>query len=410
MHFKCIISILAVGADNPVQYIVSKKTLMVFLKSYIFLFRKIYMNRKIPTKNEMMALLRSGKVELRPLAIRFLEGRAATVDLQKFDAVVEVSWRDKKARFALECRALSTPKAFRDGVGLLKSTPLPKGSFPLLFLPFLADNQLRELEREGISGLDLCGNGVIAVPGLFAVCRSGGKNRFSSSAAIKNIYRKNSAMVGRVFFSRNAFDTVQAICDAVNRQNPLVASGLKKPMSLSTVSKALKSLEEDLILTRKGRIRLIQPDKLLEKLAWNYDLPATRERVQLKVSGETETIREMLKTQSRKLRLPIIATGTTSVGKYAVMQRGDRFSVYCPDIEPLLEQMPAASRTDRFPNIELVETEDETVYFDARQADDFLWASPLQVYLELMAGDKRDQETAEQVKSLIISEINSVTA
>jgi hypothetical protein len=40
-------------------------------------------------------------------------------------------------------------------------------------------------------------------------------------------------------------------------------------------------------------------------------------------------------------------------------------------------------------------TEDETVYFDARQEKDFWWASPVQVYLELMAGDKRDQETAD---------------
>ena len=54
-------------------------------------------------------------------------------------------------------------------------------------------------------------------------------------------------------------------------------------------------------------------------------------------------------------------------------------------------------------NIELIETEDETVYFDPRQRGDFVWASPVQTYLELMAGDKRDQETAEQVKSYIMS-------
>ncbi|MBI9082135.1 MAG: hypothetical protein JEZ11_00975 [Desulfobacterales bacterium] len=368
------------------------------------------MNRKAPTKSEMMALLRGGKVELRPLSIHFLEGRSEKKDKGKLDALVEVSWLGNKARFAVECRALSTPKAFRDGIGLLKSTPLPKGYFPLLFLPFLTDNQLRELEREGISGLDLCGNSVVVVPGLFAVFRSGGKNLFSSSAPIKNIYRKNSAMVGRVFFYQSVFHTVQEICAAVNRQNPLVASGRKKPMSLSTVSKALKTLEEDLIISRKGAIRLIQPDKLLEKLAESYGMPAVKERVQLKVPGALETIRAMLMAHSSRLGLPIVATGTTSVEKYAVMQRGDLFSVYCPDIESLLAQLPASSQTDRFPNLELIETEDETICFDARQVEDFLWASPVQVYLELMAGDKRDRETAEQVKSLIISEINSVTA
>jgi hypothetical protein len=67
----------------------------------------------------------------------------------------------------------------------------------------------------------------------------------------------------------------------------------------------------------------------------------------------------------------------------------------------MLERIPG-NQGDRFPNLELVETEDETVYFDARKKEDFWWASPVQVYLELMAGDKRDRETAEQVRSLLL--------
>ena len=78
------------------------------------------------------------------------------------------------------------------------------------------------------------------------------------------------------------------------------------------------------------------------------------------------------------------------------MQRGDLLSVYCPRLDTLLEKLPGG-RLDRFPNLELLETEDETVYFDSREEENFWWASPVQGCLELMAGDKRDQETAEQV-------------
>ncbi|MBW2311723.1 MAG: winged helix-turn-helix domain-containing protein, partial [Deltaproteobacteria bacterium] len=123
---------------------------------------------------------------------------------------------------------------------------------------------LQELEREGISGIDLCGNGVVIVPGMFAVFRSGGKNRFPASAPIKNIYRKNSSMVGRVFVVRPVFNAVQDVCSEINQRNMLVNRW--DPMSLSTVSKALKTLEQDLIVERRGAIRLLQPDKLLEKL------------------------------------------------------------------------------------------------------------------------------------------------
>ena len=220
----------------------------------------------MPTEREMIDQLRRGKVSLPPLSFRFLEGRSEAGGNRRLDAWVEASWRESTARFAVECKSLSTPKAFQDGLNLLKAVSLPKGYRPMLFMPFLSERQLQELDREGISGIDLCGNGVVVVPGMFSVFRSGEKNRFSSSAPIKNIYRKNSSMVGRIFLARSGYDTVQEICAEINRRNMLVNRWDKRPMSLSTVSKSLKTLEEDLIVERTGFIRLLQPDKLLEKL------------------------------------------------------------------------------------------------------------------------------------------------
>ncbi len=136
----------------------------------------------------------------------------------------------------------------------------------------------------------------------------------------------------------------------------------------------------------------------------NYTPPNIKERVRLKVPEEIGTIEELLRKESQELGLPLVAAGTSSVGRYAVMQRGDLLSVYCPRLDMLLERL-SGSQSDRFPNIELVETEDETVYFGSRQKGNFWRASPVQVYLELMAGDKRDQETAEQVKSYIMNNL-----
>ena len=249
---------------------------------------------------------------------------------------------------------------------MLKSLSLSKGCWPMLFLPFLSEGQLKEMEREGISGIDLCGNSVVIVPGIFAVFRSGGKNRFSSSAPIKNVYRKNSSMVGRVFLARPGYETVQEICSEINQRNMLVNSWDKRPMSLSTVSKSLKTLGEDLIVERTGIIRLLQSDKLLEKLSENYVPPKIKEQVRLKVPEQRGTLQDMLVKQSQELGLPLVASGTSSVEQFAVMQRGDMLSVYCPRLEMLLERL-SGSRWDRFPNLELLETEDETVYFDARQ-------------------------------------------
>jgi hypothetical protein len=356
----------------------------------------------MPTEKEMLDQLRQGKVQLPPLTIRLLDDQPSVGEDKRIDAYIEAKWKRKSARFAVECKALSTPKFFQNSINYLKSLLLPKNVFPMLFMPFLGERQLKELEMEGISGIDLCGNCIVVSPGTFSVFRSGGKNRFPSSAAIKNIYRKNSSMVGRGFFVYSDFQSVQDIRATINQRNLLVNRWNKKPMSLSTVSKVLKTMVEDLIITRTETIRLLQPDKLLEKLNENYNPPAVKERIRLKIPENNKSILKLLTEQSQQLKLPLIASGTSSVTRYTVMQRGDLLTVYCPKVEVLLEKLPG-SQSDRFQNLELLETEDEPVYFDARQEDGFWWASPLQVYMELMVGDKRDQETAEQLKALILN-------
>jgi hypothetical protein len=183
--------------------------------------------RKIPTEKEMIDQLRRGNVSLPPLAIRFLEEQPNTLD-----AYVEASRRKNTSRFAIECKSISTPRAFRDGLNLLRSMSLPKGYRPMLVMPFFSDLQLQELEREGISGIDPCGNGVVIVPGMFSVFRNGAKNRFSSSAPIKNIYRKNSSMVGRVFLTLSRYGTVQEICSEINRRNMLVNRWNRRPLTV----------------------------------------------------------------------------------------------------------------------------------------------------------------------------------
>ncbi|MDD5674993.1 MAG: hypothetical protein PHC61_12555, partial [Chitinivibrionales bacterium] len=66
--------------------------------------------------------------------------------------------------------------------------------------------------------------------------------------------------------------------------------------------------------------------------------------------------------------------------------------------------------SDRFPNLEIIESTDPTDYFDARQKNGLWWASPVQSYLELMSGDKRDQETAVQIKSFLLDHLKQASS
>jgi len=357
-------------------------------------------NRKLPTENEMIELLRNDGILILPLSLRLIQENTANRN-RIYDAAVEIAWMDKKARFVVELKSKSTPLIFRNALNYLKSTPLPEHYLPMLIMPYLSEQKLNELEQLGVSGIDLCGNYLIIVPGEFAAFRSGARNRFPSSAPIKNIYRKNSSMVGRVFLAKPRFSSVQGVCSEINRRNLLVTANIKKPISLSTVSKSLKTLEDDLIIGRKHGIDLLQPEKLLTKLAEAYFPPKARAITRIKLPYSKNEIISLLLKQSRKMKIPIAATGTSSFNLYAVMGRGDLLSVYCTDLGSLLENLPG-SQMDRFPNLELIETNDERVFFNPFVSEGFPWASPVQVYLELMDGDKRDQETATQIKSFIL--------
>jgi len=360
--------------------------------------------RKQLSEKDVIERLRSPAFTFPPFRFEVINTQPDQVDRVKWDLLIGASWNGWQARFAAECRALSTPKAFQDAVRRIRDVPPPAGFLPLVILPFLRESQLAELEQQGISGIDLCGNGVVIVPGQFAVFRTGAKNQFPTYAPIKNVYRKNTSMVARALLATPYFESVQDVRDTVNTRDVLACRWTKTPIRLGTVSKALKALEEDLIVERKRGIRLLQAEKLLDKLQQNYEAPRTLDRVRLKVETNNVNLTEVLGAQAERTGLPVVATGLCSVSRYATMQREEMLSVYCPRRAPLLEQLPSRE-TERFPNLELIETDAQPLYFDSQEDEGFLWASPLQTYLELMAGDKRDRETAEQVRAYLLDRL-----
>jgi len=355
--------------------------------------------RKPPSERDVIERLCSGVVELPPLRFETLKMSPAAKD--SWNVMIEAIWGGERSRFAAECRSLSTPKSFDEGLRMARTAQLQNGCQPMVVMPYLRDSQLAALEEQGISGIDLCGNGVVIVPDRFRVYRTGGKNQFPSYAPIKNVYRKNTSMVGRCLIAKPMYAEVQQLHGDVNARNILVTRWGKTAMGLSTVSKALKGMDDDLITERQNGVRLLQADKLLDRLSESYEPPGITRQIRMKINCSRNELLRLIREKSDMVSVPVVATGLSSVSRYAVMQRDDILSVYCPRAAALLEQLPG-KEDDRFPNFELLESEEQPVYFDAREDIGFLWASPLQTWLELVAGDKRDRETAEQVRSYLL--------
>ena len=363
--------------------------------------------RKIPRKSEMLRLLAKGRLDTSPLKLVRVEldpNRKGRPKAPEVDAIIELGWGKKTYRFAIECRATSTPKELAAAIETAKLCARPPRSFPMLFVPYLAQAQLRLLEERQVSGIDLSGNSLIMVPNEILISRTGAPNNFRRAGVIKNVYRKNSSIIPRLFLLKPQYNSVTEVKAEMERRGGTITQ--------ATISKVCASLDQDLVIERtKGQLprtrslRLIQPEKLLELLTENYAPPLVSQRLAAKTTLTPDQFCRQVMEWRTEAAEKATLTGSSSAGQYAVMAREPIQSLYCSDMGSLLKRLaPVLEETSRFPNIELLETDDDFVYFDAR---DDLAASPVQTYLELMQGDKREQETAGQLRTAILQPLKN---
>jgi hypothetical protein len=341
------------------------------------------------SETAMLEQFRAG-YEFPPLLVRLSE-----LDKDaRLDALLDVASEGKTYQFDAEFKSRSSPRAFEDAVSQIMQMPRQPGRLPMVVLPYLREAQLNELQERRVSGLDLSGNGVVIVPGKLLVYRTGRPNRFPDSAPTKYAYRGATSLVSRAFLCRTEFKSLGDIEQEVRARGGSVV--------LSTISKALKRLESDLIVDRTADlIRLRQPDKLLEKLAESYSPPKVSRTVTL--SAKT-LLSELFRIASPQT--PLVLSGRSSTTAYAVMGRSEPPLLYTPSIDSVLRNWGQnVEQTSRFVDLELSQTDEPTVYFDARKEKEVAYSSPVQVFLECFAGDKRERETSLEVKKLILRKL-----
>ena len=363
--------------------------------------RALEMVRTASGKEEAPDRLSAKQIRLPPLHFKVREVFPERSRAQEtLDAVFDVTWNGRHYPFGAIYKRLATPKIFREAlIAIAIAAPREKLN-PLLVMQYLSEERLNDLEQRSISGLDFCGNGIIVVPGKLLVFRSGAPNRFSTSVPIKNIYRRSSSLVARVFLERPVYESVNEIHEEI--------LGRGGSVSLATVSRVLKALSDDLIIDREKRgIRLLQAEKLLTNLVINFEPPTVTHTFMGQIALPQTELMPTLHDAAGRQKVRIAISGVGSAGHYAVMAKDELLSVYCTDYARLISGLPAISDT-YFPNLKVQETTDETAYFDIRNQDGYPWASPLQTYLELMTGEKRDRETAEQVRAMILRELKGI--
>ncbi len=318
----------------------------------------------------------------------------------KGDFLAEIKWANKSYKFLVEVKNQATPKMIdtaiyqlKDYISAFQTFNSSENYYPLLIAPYLSEERLKRLASENISGIDLSGNGLVIVPGELFVYRFGAKNKFPSNAPIKNVYRGVSSIIPRVFFTKPEYANATEILNQIAEKSGKT--------TLATVSKVLKSLEEELIISRKNLIRLIDAKNLLKNLRENYRRPIVEKRI----FGKTDDLDDTLLQISKNAEREDFLFAVNEPRRYSVMPSSNAVTrIFTENINKLLAEVNF-NEQERFSNLEIIETQDPTVYFDRRYelASGCYFASPLQIYLELTSGGKREKETAGQIEEAILN-------
>lgn len=368
---------------------------MDFLYNECFLRKKTDRSKIMLTETAILKGLRERSDLIPPLRLEVVEVEPPAPN-DGPDAVLQVSWSGRSWRFVAELKRLGTPRLLQEAMGQARRYGEKMGLGPLVIVPYLSAKQLDTLALEGMSGIDLSGNGIIQVPGELLVYRKGEPNAYPASMPIRKVYRGASSMVARVFLARPGYDSVSEVLDEIERRGGSV--------SLPTVSKVLSALEDELIIRRDGRSsRLIQADELLDQLAESYTRPKVTRAEQFSWRLRDSGMDRLVCEAGKQANVRVVVTGGASVNRYAVMAREKTTRFYCSDLRALTDTLgDQIEPARRFADIELIETEEPQVYFDRQEEGEVAYASPVQCWLELQAGDKREQEAAQQVRQRIL--------
>ena len=316
------------------------------------------MKTELWNAKEFREQIRAGELSFPPLRICFPAASAhfATED------VIEAQWRGRTTQFAFVRKMDSTPKALDIAIAQAQRAAQNDELNPLVIVPYLSEGALRLLEAEQVSGIDLSGNGVVVTPEM-AVWRSGQPNRFKTSQPIRNVYRGVSSLVAQSFLLRAEFASlVELQTFAQERLARQEGGETQGRLTKGTVSKVVQALDEEkIVLREQGKLRLLSPRLLMDRLQANYQKPSGR-----RVQGKTLLSAPEVWGQLRKSGRSAVTTGLGSAGRYHALSGPDALSLYVKDMDATREFLDIKT-TSVFPNIELIEYKGDVVYFDARE-------------------------------------------
>ncbi|MBN2312623.1 MAG: hypothetical protein JXM79_01760 [Sedimentisphaerales bacterium] len=357
------------------------------------------------TEKQIIQRFQGATEQYAPLMMKKLDEQVYIAERYQADAIVEFSIQDGPTFEAVvEITPVASPKNVLEKSRILVECigeDSNSNRIPMIVAPYMGAKQARILAEKGISWIDLSGNMLIRVSNKVYIERTGKRNRFPDTAPIKKIFQGTSALVSRALLLQpEGFTSLEKIVDFINQRNANI--------TLSTVSKVLKQLDNELLINRsKSLITVADPEKLLERLTEGYKSSTGRKkRNSFRFSiANIESL-----SYGNPFGFGIPCVDYLAYGLYAAQIKGlattEIKTIFVKDIgnfrriakEKWVSIIPDAE----FGNFIITEAEDPGVWFNTNIQKYDMVVDDIELYLEMTVDTPRGPKIAEQLKQRIL--------
>lgn len=261
--------------------------------------------------------------------------------------------------------------------------------------------------KNGIDFVDLAGNISINIPGKFTLQRTGIKSREAKTFTPDlrrsvDVFSGRSSRILRILLEKPQDWSVTGLGRELgaetNRFRGTAGAGLKFEISLGAVSKAIASLEEQLLVRRQdGNIVVPEPARLLQQWAEKYK---ERYRWRLRTSFQTNNpFGPDLATISAGIQglAPGIHafSGAVATSTEAPFVDIDVIDIFLAPTHEDSKLRTLDTQTPVGPALRFISPYDDGVFMFAKKVGNALVVSDVQAYLDLYARGGRDLKQAE---------------
>jgi len=297
------------------------------------------------------------------------------------DFVLRLNTHYGKKIIVVEVQSSGQPRLARIIINKISSAADYPDSYAVFVAPFISNNTSVLLREHGMGYVDLAGNCFISFHGVH-IHKKGRANPFLTKRRLGSLYEAKASRVIRVLLS--------------DPRRPWQLKTLAKEaqISLGHAHNVKQELaDREWIKAEPHGIRLVEPTALLKDWSEHYNYLQNKSHHFYSLCSPSELEHNMAHA-CRELGIRYALSAFSGAARVAPFVRYHRITAYVDRNVAELAKRLKLKQVTSGENVTLLIPYDLGVFYDSREIECVRIASPIQIYLDLIASPGRGEEAA----------------